>query len=251
MPNLLSHFNLGLQTLSSLGDPSMEAHLGSFLLGCTTPDIRAITKWKRDTTHFAPLSINKVGVGTEGLFHANSHLANESRLSGATRAFLAGYISHLTVDEAWIIYIYQPYFANRGLFPDPIEANVSDRALQLDLDKAAGDEIANMDNITETLQSSDQDVDVGFIDSETLSQWRAWVSDFSQRQFSWDRLHFLMRRMYRENEEVQMVVESFLSSLPASLERVYERVPRDGIRAFQKMTLRKSVQLIKEYLDVP
>ena len=249
MPNLPTHFDFALQTLAALDDPTMEAHVGSFLLGCTTPDIRAVTKWKRDHTHFAPLEVDAVGVGTAGLFNSNSHLYEAARRSGATRAFIAGYISHLTTDETWITRIYGPYFGNRERFPNPVEANIWDRALQLDMDRAAWEQTASMDRVIESLQRSDWGVEVGFIEAETLGQWRAWVTDFSRRPFNWDRLHFLARRMYRDGEEAQMVVESFLSALHTNLNRVYAKVTRKKIRDFHEEAVSESARLIKEHLN--
>ena len=81
MPNLPTHFSFALETLAALDDPSIQANLGSFLLGSTTPDIRARTKWKRSHTHFAPLSVERVGVGAEGLFCSNPHLTEAARKS--------------------------------------------------------------------------------------------------------------------------------------------------------------------------
>ena len=108
-----------------------------------------------------------------------------------------------------------------------------------------------MDKVIEQLQRSDRGVDVGFIDTETLGQWRAWVSDFSGRPFSWDRLSFLAQRMYRDSEEAQMVVESFLSSLHTNLKGVYSRVPKKKVKEFREKAVSESTRLIKERLDVP
>ena len=251
MPNLPTHFSFALETQSHLQDPSIEANMGSFLLGSTTPDIRARTKWKRSHTHFAPLSVERVGFGADGLFQANPHLPEAARKSDATRAFLAGYISHLVTDETWITQIYRPFIADRDLFPDPMKANVSDRAIQLDMDRNARKEAPGMDKVIEQLQQSEIGVQIEFIDSETLSSWRVWVSDFVARPFSWDRLSFLAQRMYRDNQDVQVEVESFLSSLNSSLEKVYDRVPKEKLREFRKNAVVESARLIKERLDAP
>ncbi len=251
MPNLPTHFSFALETLTHLQDPSIEANIGSFLLGSTTPDIRARTKWKRSHTHFAPLSVERVGVGAKGLFQSNPHLPEAARKSAATRAFLAGYISHLVTDETWITQVYRPYIGNRDLFPDPMKANVSDRAIQLDMDRNARKEAPGIDKVIEQLQQSEIGVQVEFIDSVTLSSWRVWVSDFVARPFSWDRLSFLAQRMYRNSQEVQVEVESFLSSLSASLEKVYDRVPKQKLKEFRENAVFESARLIKERLDAP
>ena len=172
MPNLPTHFSFALDTLAALDDPSIKANLGSFLLGSTTPDIRARTKWKRSHTHFASLSVERVGVGAEGLFRSNPDLTEAARKSPATRAFLAGYLSHLVTDETWITQIYRPYFGNLDMFPDTMKANVYDRAVQLDMDRNARQEAPGMDKIIEQLHSSDRYVRVGFIDERPSTAGR-------------------------------------------------------------------------------
>ncbi len=249
MPNLPTHFNFAMETLSALDDPSLAPYAGSFLLGCTTPDIRARTKWKRDHTHFAPLEVDRVGTGTEGLFHANPELYEAARRSGETRAFLAGYVSHLATDESWITQVYQPYFARSDVFDNRMEANIADRAVQMDMDQGARQELGGMDGVLESLERSDWGVEVGFIDTGTLRQWREWVSEFIARPFTWDRLHFMAQRMYRDNEEAQAVVEGFLVSVPTSLERVYRKVPKKTITDFRETAVSASVRLIKEHLN--
>ena len=99
-------------------------------------------------------------------------MTEAARKSPATRAFLAGYLSHLVTDETWITQIYRPYFGNLDMFPDSMKANVYDRAVQLDMDRNARLEAPGMDKIIERLHSSDRYVSVGFIDGETLSSWQ-------------------------------------------------------------------------------
>lgn len=250
MPNLPTHFSFALETLDALDDPSIRANLGSFLLGSTTPDIRARTKWKRSHTHFAPLSVEKVGVGADGLFHANPHLTEAARKSPATRAFIAGYLSHLVTDETWITQVYRPYFGNRDLFPDPMKANVYDRAVQLDMDRRARREAPGMDAIIERLHDSNRYVSVGFIDDETLNSWQAWVAQFCARPFSWERLHFLARRMYKDSPHVESEVDDFIADPSANLKRVYNQLPRNRISEFREYAVVESARQIKERLDV-
>ncbi len=250
MPNLPTHFSFALETLDALNDPGIRANLGSFLLGSTTPDIRARTKWKRAHTHFAPLSVEKVGTGAEGLFHANPHLTEAARNSPATRAFIAGYLSHLVTDETWITQVYRPFFGNRDLFPDELKANVFDRAVQLDMDRRARTEAPGMDKIIERLHESDRYVRVGFIDEDTLSSWQAWVAQFCARPFSWDRLHFLARRMYRDSPTVEQEVDGFLTDPSSNLKQVYDRLPGNRMRDFRQFAVTESARQIKERLDL-
>ena len=250
MPNLPTHFSFALKTLDALDDESIRANLGSFLLGSTTPDIRARTKWKRSHTHFAPLSVDKVGTGTEGLFHSNPHLTEAARNSPTTRAFIAGYLSHLVTDESWITQVYRPFFGNSDLFPDEMKANIYDRAVQLDMDRNARREAPGMDAIIKRLHASDRYVRVGFIDGETLNSWQAWVAHFCARPFSWERLHFLARRMYKDSPHVEEEVDDFLTDPADNLKRVYNRLPSNRIRDFREFAVVEAAREIKERLDV-
>ena len=99
MPNLPMHIYLANEVAEQLDWGSVYDHIGSFYLGSTSPDIRAMTKWPREQTHFAPLSVQEVGTGTRTMFEKYPELLDEGSLSPATRSFLLGYICHLASDE--------------------------------------------------------------------------------------------------------------------------------------------------------
>ena len=66
MPNLATHIDLARRTAERLDHPVLEANLGCFLLGSTSPDIRVITRCGRETYHFATLDFESVGAGMDG-----------------------------------------------------------------------------------------------------------------------------------------------------------------------------------------
>ena len=251
MPNLPTHLNLALKVAAGLAHPTIDRYLGTFLLGSTSPDIRIMTKWKRDRTHFAPLTIDRVGTGAEGIFRAYPALADSSMMGAETSVFVSGYFTHLVADEAWILDIYRPHFDGQGLFSDKVQANIWDRALQLDMDKTAREELGDMAQVREFLNGAGSEVDVGFISRETLGDWREWVTEFTTWEFSWDRLRFLTRRMYGDDDDALRRVEDFLECVPESLKRVYDEIPIEKIRAYQERVIGESVSLVKEYLGEP
>ena len=110
MPNPPTHIDLALESMRRLEHPALEKYPGSFLLGSTAPDIRIITRDRREETHFVPLSNDVVGAGAENMLRCYPRLSMTSGLSGPTIAFIAGFISHLISDEVWIIHMYRPYF---------------------------------------------------------------------------------------------------------------------------------------------
>jgi hypothetical protein len=88
---------------------------------------------------------------------------------------------------------------------------------------------------------------VGFLGAEALEEWKEWVGRFVVREFTWERLRRSLNRMYRGNDEVQQAVDGFLEDMPGSLERVYERIPRERIDAYQQRVLDETVAQVQEH----
>ena len=251
MPNLPAHLSLAMDAASRIQDSRIDRHLGCFLLGSTAPDIRAMTKWNREVTHFVPLAVRRVGDGAQGMFREYPALADSSVLDGETAAFLSGYITHLVSDETWILDVYQPYFDGNGDPEKQVRANIWDRALQLDLDRAAWETLQVMDRLETLLGSSESGVGIEFISPETLREWRGRVTEFAFREFSWERLRFATNRMYRDDSDAMKIAEEFLQCVPASLQNVYDKIPTGTITTYRENAIGASVKLIKEYLGVP
>ncbi len=236
MPNLASHIDLACRAAETLGDPVVSANMGHFLLGSTSPDIRAITRRSREEYHFAPLDFDRVGAGVSGLFRAHPGLKSVTERCDRTRAFVAGYITHIISDEVWIRYMYRPHFGNRRTFADEASANVMDRAVQMDMDRRSW---PAFEAAAGALTGAADGVEVGFIDSATLEEWLEWVLKMADRGFSWDRLRFMANRVARgdASHPAHAAAESFLSGLPRSLDAVYERVPMENVELYRRRTL--------------
>ena len=250
MPNLPAHLHLAHQAASQLGHPVVDRHRGPFLLGSTTPDIRAMTKWPRDQTHFAPLSVDRVGAGVDGMFRAHPYLLHSS-LSAPTRAFVAGYINHIVADESWILSVYAPCFSNQDGPDSQMQSNLWDRAIQLDMDREARAAMDDMLEVRSLLDGADEDVEVGFIEGDTLSRWCDWVKEFNSWEFTWERLQRAMRRMYGDDEDAARMTQLFIEDMPQSLEYVYSVVSPEGLALYREGTVKASIKLMKEYLDAP
>ena len=250
MPNLPMHIHIACEVARELDWGFVHDHLGSCFLGSTAPDVRAMTKWERERTHFAPLTIRESGSGTRRMFELNPQLAENPGQSPETRSFLVGYVSHLTADEVWITSMFHPHFGVESRITDTqLEAHILDRALQLDMDRVVLLENGGLTVPAAELPGSDSAVDVGFLDPEVLQEWQQWVARFLTWDFSWERLKRALNRMYRDNDEVQEAVDHFLASMPGSLERAYEKVPDWDVQAFQSRVVSETIQQAKEYLS--
>lgn len=249
MPNLTAHIDIGLECAAELCHPAIEANLGSHILGSCSPDIRIITRGERDDYHFAPITNQVIGAGARSLFKAYPRMADAVNLSQRTQAFMAGYISHLVADEAWIIRVYLPYFGNRKLFPDRVLANVMDRAVQLEMDCQAVDKHDGMKQIVDYLVDAHVGVDVDFLSTDTLAEWREFLSVAIQREFTWERLKGMARRQYPQDDgTAQAVADEFVKGLPESLERIHQLVPRDALRSYRRTIVQEWFSIVRGYL---
>ena len=250
MPNLPMHIYLANQVAEQLDCSYVYDNLGSYFLGSTTPDIRAMTKWPREQTHFAPLSVEEVGTGARTMFRMHPELSQD--MSHATRAFLAGYVSHLAADEVWITSVFRPHFdtalEESRITDDEVEANIWDRALQLDMDRQTLPQLNSQTHPQELLACSDQDVSVPFLDDSVLTEWKDWVGRFMGWEFTWDRLKRALNRMYRDDEDVQRTVDRFLEGMPRSLEQVYEKVPEGEVTAYEQRAVTATIAQVREFV---
>lgn len=250
MPNLPFHIYLANQAAQQLDWGYVHDHAGSLFLGSTTPDIRAMTKWPRERTHFAPLSVEEVGTGARTMFQRYPELSDHISLSPATQAFVLGYISHLVADEVWITTMFRPHFDDpTRITGSEVEAHIWDRALQLEMDRRTMEAKNGYGAMAEAMVCADGGVQVTFLEAGVLEEWREWVRRFMGWEFSWDRLKRALNRMYRDDDDVQQAVDRFLRGMPYSLERVYEKIPEEKLDAYQQAVLEATVAQAREYFS--
>src|SRR5581483_6000806 len=135
MPPLGLHMTVARELAADLRSPRVDADRGAYYLGATTPDIRVLTRWDRERTHFFDLHCLDAQSGVHRLFEEQPQLRDAAALDAGTAAFVAGYISHLVLDERYITEIYRRYFGKGGVLGDEVMANVMDRLLQLHMDR--------------------------------------------------------------------------------------------------------------------
>ncbi|MSP79330.1 MAG: hypothetical protein EXR67_07285 [Dehalococcoidia bacterium] len=247
MPNLPTHVALAAENADKLDIPLLKEHAGPYLLGSTTPDIRIITRRPREDTHFTTLDSIGITTGVEALFAAHPELADSSKLSEPTAAFLLGYCTHLIADQAWITNVYRPFFGNPAVFPNRVEANVLDRALQLELDRQRWDLVQSS---TPFFIGATRGIEIGFISPDTLLAWNEWIQDYLARDFTWERLRFLAGRRQEEThlDSAHKVAEEFLRSPDKGLKKLAEKVSVANMRHYREQTLEHCLTVSKEYL---
>ena len=246
MPNLGLHIGFALESGKRLGHPIVREHQGSFLLGCTTPDVRLFKGWERERTHFFKLATDPTGAGFERMLSENPQLRRSDRLSRETTAFMLGYLCHLNIDEGWICQIWRRHFGKGStLAGDPLVL-VLDRVMQFHLDRRERESIADLEGALESIKGAWQGVEVGLIDEGVLREWQGIVIDRAGRELPWHKFAGMVKRL-RPSASVGET-EQVMDKIPEMLEKVRAHIPDDEIASFRQAAMDNFVETANRYL---
>jgi hypothetical protein len=250
MPGLRLHLTIARDLVDVLASQLVATQRGTFYLGATTPDIRALTRWDRERTHFFPLDNFGEQSGVHRLFEEQPALRDAASLDAPTAAFMAGYISHLVLDEDYICEIYRPMFGERSSLATDELADVMDKALQWDIERAGCEDTAKVDEIRRALVEAAVEVNVDFIALDTLVQWRDISASAMESPPSLERLvRFLARRIPALRFDDEAAEARFAEQLPALLTRTWEHVGSERVREYLHGTRERALAAIREYLS--
>jgi hypothetical protein len=246
---------LGLHTVvaKEIGDrlrhPILDGHRGALYLGSTTPDIRVLTRWDRQVTHFFDLTNFGHQDGVAEFLRAQPHLADAHAIPPHMAAFVAGYITHLVMDEIWITQIYRPFFGERSPLGGDCWANILDRAVQFSMDREGRRDPELVAHIVSELARADMGIDLGFVDAETMSRWREITLRVASRPPEWERFRFIASRYLEEaGIETPEAFAQFVKTLPQLVEEAVRYLTPERIRFFLETSVEKGMEAVRAYL---
>lgn len=250
MPPLGLHMTVARELALELRSPRVDADLGAYYLGATTPDIRVLTRWDRERTHFFRLDDFDDQRGVHRMFEEEPGLRDVGALDAATVAFMAGYISHLEMDESYICEIYRPSFGEQSSLRDETLANVMDRILQFELDRKDREDFEKIAEIQQAIAASAVEVSIGFIARDTLLEWRKIVVDVLGHPPTWERFtRIASRHLSAVGVEGEEQVAKFMADVPALLQRTFDHVGEERVREYLLGARNRALQTMKEYLS--
>ena len=250
MPPLGLHTVIAKEVADRLRHRVLEEERGNLYLGSTAPDIRVITRWERRRTHFFDLANFDEQSGVGGLFQAYPRLREPGELSAATVAFVAGYVTHLVMDELWINTIYRPFFGERSPLGGNIRANIMDRAMQFSLDRQKRIDRDLMAHILNEVARADLALEVDLVDAETLRRWQEVIMDVVNHPPDWDRFRYIASRHLREaGIETPEQLREFVRSLPDLADETLRYLTKKRVRAFMDSSVEEALEAAREYLS--
>jgi hypothetical protein len=241
---------LARQVAEGLGLAEFDEFPGAYLLGSTTPDIRVITRGDRRDTHFFDLAQHDHQDSVAAFLDAYSQLTDPGTLSPETRAFVAGYLTHLVLDEQYITGIYRRFFLRHEDLGGIVRANVMDRLLQFDLDRAYGDDPEVVSRLLEALAFTVESIECGFVDHETLERWRQVTVDVAAREMDWDRARqMISRHLERSGLPPGRELQEFLDSLPDLEGETIALVTDAEIEGFIQRSTEAAARTVARYFE--
>lgn len=250
MPPLTLHVVIAKEAADRLHHRILEEGRGDLYLGSTAPDIRVITRWERERTHFFDLRSFEEQSGVTGLFQAYPRLASPGTLNRETAAFVAGYLTHLVMDESWINTIYRPFFGERSPLGGGLRANIMDRALQFAMDRERRSDRELVAHVLDEVTRCELALEVDFIDGDTMRRWREIILDVVNHPPDWERFRYVAGRHLREaGIESPDDFQEFVRTLPDLVAETIQYLTPERVQAFREESLKLSLEAIREYLE--
>ncbi len=246
MPPLVLHTAIAKNVADELRLSLLDDERGSLYIGATAPDIRVVTRWERERTHFFDLNNFDEQDGVAAFFEAYPALAGA--IEPPTRAFVAGYLTHLIMDERWISSVYRPYFGERSPLGGDLRANIMDRALQFSMDCDRRQDAEFMAHVVDSVARCDLAFDIGFIDADSLSQWQGVVTDMMNRTPDWDRFRHGARRHLGYAEGAGDEFEEMVRSIPDLVDETLRYLTVQRVEDFLREAEDRSLSAVREYL---
>jgi hypothetical protein len=248
LPPLALHISIARSVAERLHSDLLDGQRGSLYLGSTAPDIRVITRWERERTHFFDLENFNEQNGVPSFFEEYPALAEVGSLEPTTATFVAGYTTHLVMDETWIQTVYRPYFGRESQLGGGLRANIMDRAIQFSLDRERRGDKDLVLHVVEEVTRCDLSLDVGFIDYDTLRQWHGVVLDMIGTEPDWERFQRMAKRHLKDGEAESDEFEDLVRAVPDLVDETVRYLSPELIDTFMETALERSLATVKEYL---
>lgn len=247
MPPVCWHLVTARLAAKRAGLALLDEAPGPYLLGATAPDVRIMTGQPREETHFITLDADHGERSIDNLFAAHPDLRT---VNGRARAFLAGYLTHLEVDQAWITTVYRPFFGRESEHQSSLEANFMDRTLQFYMDWKERQDRDLVNAFYEHVMAADPADDLPIIPAPTLREWQGFVKRILQNEPSWEWFSdFLQRRLRLESSVTDEQLRTLALALPDVLERVLRYVTPERLRAFKEDAVARQAAALRSYLS--
>lgn len=220
---------------------SLDAERPAFLLGNIAADARVSSGILRENTHFYSFSEPITESPWRVMLREYPALARPQ--SVAQRAFIAGYVAHLVLDEIWLIDIVRPYFVER-LWETPRHRLLMLNILLILMDERDYGLLPAWER--DALLSAQPSAWLPFMSDEVLCGWRDYVGKQLPPGGIPETLSIIGERLQHPPDALRAILDR-----PATLDRdLWAHVPHDAVAAAEaRMYTRARDQMLEYWLQ--
>jgi hypothetical protein len=219
-----------------------DAVWGAFFFGHIAPDVQVISRQTRESTHFFALPPTNRRPAFEVMLATYPHLAQTAALPPAQVAFLAGYLSHLLLDEFWVRDIFFPLFGPGQIWGEQRERILLHNVLRTWL--AQRDLPQLQDGIGDLLRKAEPKDWLPFAKDVHLRHWRDLVADQFAPGAEIRTVEIFANRARIPNSEFLALLE------PKPMqERIFSRIPLAEVDRFYDRAFAHTQEFTVSYLN--
>ncbi len=247
MPSIGSHLAVARRVADRLCQATIDADRGVYYLGATAPDIRAITRRDRRETHFYELDDFEPQDSIKRMVQEHPELGEPAGLLCPTPAFVAGYVTHLVMDERYIEGIYRNEFGERSSRSGDPRRDVLDRALQFEMDRREREDVEVMAEISTALAEQDGGPQISFLAESDLERWRGVVIEIATQPPTYERFPRMLRIHLERAGLDETMIEEQISLGPRLAEEALLMVTEARMRTFWSEAIDACVARLVSY----
>jgi hypothetical protein len=208
MPTPFSHLAFAQRLRDDSTVPStlrglIETEWSAFLLGSVAADGHILEGVGREVTHF--YAYDRPMEDHPWRVMVNQYPALMNAETTADRAFVAGYVGHLSMDEIWSLHMLHPHFADREWAPR------AQRFLMLHILLIYMDErdLAVLPNeMANQLRAAQPESWLPFLGDEMLIQWRDLIYRQIKPGGTSETLEIFGQRIHQTPEQLRSILDS-------------------------------------------
>jgi hypothetical protein len=249
MPNAQTHLAAacdlnqtlsGEAALSWLADDNARA---AFLLGSISPDVRVVSGQQREETHFFTIPPIDARRAEDAMPHQWPNLRSMQGQRELGAAFVAGYMTHLAMDQVWVSVIVMPRLFSEGHPWGVDHPNWRLYSILMTYLEYQSEERLSSRDVT-LLASVRPDRWLPFVKDQFLLEWRDYVVEMIQT----DGARRTSELFARSNGLSGADLEAIVLSDQRMAAEVFLFVSQDDLAAFEAESMRRSQQAVRGFL---
>ena len=250
MPTPIAHLIVAEHILASPNLPETiragldgnDALRSAYFFGHIAPDVQVVSRQPREATHFFILTPAAHQWAYAKMLAAHPGLAQPEDLPPLQAAFLAGYLSHLLLDELWVRRVFRPIFGPQQNWAEKRERLLLHNVLRAWLDRR--DLHCLRDGVGQLLRLAKPQAWLPFANDTELSRWRDIVAEQLAPGAGIRTVEIFANRSRISDSEFLALLE------PAVMEkRIFDRVNLYELDRFHDAAVLRTLDLTGRYLN--